>query len=433
MVKFKRLALRKGAASVDDALLSPTFASPRPATAVLICSGIVALLLILSPVSLSPRSAHFRVYEGTNNETAAALVAPAPGAGFFGAASPPPRPPPSPPPLPLAPTWEDFGDPFWPGYRNQPPPDAWTARLEPPPASAVGASGRTPVAYILTINASTYRYRYTAVRAAAAGMRPVPHFGSWPRSDNIRPPGMQKLCATRFAHKTSWWRFVEDPDAGEQDWAFFFEDDVNLRLRGPAAHLAWRRAVAHPDVVARGIVYLGYCAASAAPNTTESVLVAADEATPFGPFPEDVRMNMACGSCQHAYGLRKDFARKFWSMGFLNIPQGDDACNTTHAEARGAGYRAHDVYRGPEVVNADTSAIYVCLNQLNGFPSVGFNLRSPQNQDQVGLYYQDRWSFASTLDANNYGVGSSLSGLKAEPSLDDARRRLQQGGGVQPN
>lgn len=187
-------------------------------------------------------------------------------------------------------------------------------------------------------------------------------------------------------------------------------------------------------MAARGVVYLGYCAASAAPNTTESVLVAAGEATPFGPFPEDVRMNMACGSCQHAYGLRKDFARKFWGMGFLNIPHGDDACNTTHAEARGAGYRAHDVYRGPEVVNADTSAIYVCLKQLNGFPSVGFNLRSPQNQDQVGLYYQDRWSFASTLDAGNYGVGSSTSALKAEPSLEDARRRLKElGKGVQTN
>ena len=295
----------------------------------------------------------------------------------------------------------------------------------------MGLLGPTPHAYILTVNTSSFRYRYTAVRAAASGMRPLPHLGSWPRSDTIRSLGMRKLCATRFAHKTAWRRFVEDPGAGEADWAFFFEDDVNLRLPGPLVHLAWRRAAAHPEVAARGLMYLGYCGASAAPNSTEAVLIAAGEAVPGGGAPalEEVRMNMACGSCQHAYGLRKDFARAFWGMGALNLPHQDDACNTTHAEARGAGYRAwrEGGWRGGEVVNADTSAIYVCLRQLNGFPNVGLNLRSPQNQDQVGLFYQDRWKFASTLDAGNYGVGSSTASLKEEPTLEDARRRRLRG------
>ena len=366
--------------------------------------------------------------DGAPAAAARAVVPPQPLAP-----SPPPPPPPPPPRTYPPGTWEDFDDPLWPGWRNQAPPDAWTAALAPPSAESIGFTGRTPKAYILTVNTSSYRYRYTAVRAAASGMLPVPHIGSWPPSDTVRPLGMRKLCGTRFAHKTSWMRFVEDAGAGEQDWAFFFEDDVNIAppLRGPTVHHLWRTALAHPDVAARGIVYLGYCAATRVPGTNASVLVGAEEPLPAlggAALGVDVLMDLACGSCQHAYGLRKDFARRFWAMGELNIPHQDDACNTTHAEARGRGYRAwadpaQQGWRGGDVVNADTSAIYVCMKQLGGFPSVAFNIPSPQNVMQVGPFFQDRHSFASTLDASNYGVGTSETHLKSSPTLEDARRQ----------
>ena len=377
--------------------------------------------------------------------SAPALLAPAPLAALQPPLpplpQPQPQPPPAPPPASASPaavsyppgTWEDFEDPAWPGWRHQPPPDPWTSALVPPAAASIGLSGRTPKAYILTVNTSSYRYRYTAVRAAASGMQPVPHLGTWPASDTVRSLGMRKLCGTRFAHKTSWARFVEDAEAGEEDWAFFFEDDVNIAppLRGPTVHHLWRTAAAHPDVAARGIMYLGYCAATRVAGTQESVLVRAAEplaALGGASLGVDVLMDMSCGSCQHAYGLRKDFARRFWAMGELNLPHQDDACNTSHAEARGRGYRAWNragEWRGGEVVNADTSAIYVCQNQLQGFPSVAFNIPSPQNIAQVGPFFQDRHAFASTLDASNYGVGTSEQGLKVSPTLEDARRRLQ--------
>ena len=97
---------------------------------------------------------------------------------------------------------------------------------------------------------------------------------------------------------------------------------------------------------------------------------------------------------------------------------------TTRPRARAAGYRAWNTgpWSGGEVVNADTSAIYVCMNQLKGFPSVAFNIVSPQHAMQVGPFFQDRHSFASTLDASNYGVGTSQEHLKESPTLEDARR-----------
>ena len=427
-VSFRKTPRKAAATTGSSKPNSFTPSASLRAAAAIVGAVITILVLLFSLATLQPHIAPLSEVAAapaagigqTASAVASSVAPPQPPMQSAPAPAAPPAAQASSPPPPSQGPWEDFDDPLWPGYRNQPPPDPWTASLEPPTAASVGETGRTPLAYILTVNTTSVRYRYTAVRAAAAGMRPVPHFGTWPSSDTSRPLGMRKLCATRFAHKTSWRRFVEDPGTGEQDWAFFFEDDVNLRLRGPAAHLAWRRAIAHPDVAARGIVYLGYCGAIQAPNTTEGVLVAEGEATPFGPFPAEVRMNMACGSCQHAYGLRKDFARVFWDMGFLNIPSGDDACNTTHAEARGVGYRVHGEVRGADVVNADTSVIYVCMNQLNGIPNVAFNLKSPQHADHVGLYFQDRGSFSSLLDAGNYGTHSSEGGLKAEPTIEDA-------------
>lgn len=319
-------------------------------------------------------------------------------------------------------SYGSFDDPCFYGASRQPPPDSYTRSLYPVPnAASIGLSGRTPTAYILTINTSMHRYRYTAVRAAASGMRPVPHFGTWPRTDTIRNNDWRKLCATRFAHKTAWQRHAEDDTAKEEDWAFFFEDDVNIAppMRGPSVHLLWRRAAEHPDVLKRGVMYLGYCAATDVAGSSRSTLIRADEPIAGGPpLGIDVDMTMACGSCQHAYGLTKAFARRFWDLTLEVIPHGDDACNATHAAERGASPAGG-------VVNADTSVIYTCMDsgRLNGIPNVGLNIVSPQNQHQVGPFFQDRSKFASSLDASNYGGASSTAGLKDEPTIEDARRR----------
>jgi hypothetical protein len=430
---------------------SPTPAPPPPSRGcgplaiffALLCVGAVAWVFSADSADLREAAAHLhahlrkRTIFSSDSTVAASTIVfsnDVDDANADATEPPPPQPSPSaaPSPLPacdmtapIAPnSYGSFDDPCFFGASRQPPPDAFTRSLYPvPDAASVGMSGRTPTAYILTVNTTMHRYRYTAVRAAASGMQPVPHFGTWPRTDTIRNNDWRKLCATRFAHKTAWQRHAQDPAAGEDDWAFFFEDDVNIvqPLRGPSVHLLWRRAAEHAEVRKRGIMYLGYCAATDVEGSVRATLIRADEPIAGGaPLGINVDMTIACGSCQHAYGLTKAFARRFWDLGLEVVPHGDDSCNATYAAERGASPAGG-------VVNADTSVIYTCLDRarLNGIPNVGVNLVSPQNQHQVGPFFQDRSKFASSLDASNYGGASSTVGLKDEPTIEDARRRLR--------
>jgi hypothetical protein len=309
------------------------------------------------------------------------------------------------------------GNECWPGASFQPPLDAFTRGLYPVPggeAVGEGAGARRARAYIITVNTSALRYRYTAVRAAASGMSPVPHFGSWPRSDAVRNPGWAALCAVRFAHKTALTRLIDDADAAEDDWAFVFEDDVDFvpPVTGAVVHAAWRRAVRDPDVARRGLLYLGYCAPTEIAGAPLRVVAHAGEAIGGAPpLPAPLELAFACGSCQHAYGVRKDFARRYWELLLAVSPAHDDGCNASHAAARGA-----DPHATP--VNADTSVIYACMSPLiNGTAYLGRGFG--QQGGHVGLFHQDRSHFGSILD----GGRSSSHGLKTAPTIADARRR----------
>jgi hypothetical protein len=241
-------------------------------------------------------------------------------------------------------------------WAAQAAPDLWTANV---PVSAPPPGGSPTRAFIITSDTRSLRYRYSAVRVAAAGLTPTPHIGRWP-ADPLRPGGLHAFCANKHAHRNAWARFSEDSNAALDDWAFFFEDDIAFtgNVAPSAVHIAWRAAIAGPDAAAHGVIWLGLCGQPARDLTSLTLLAPGVGAT------------TACGPCLHAYGLRKDVAATFWAdMEKEWLGQGWD-CNTTAAILAGAG-------PGPHLqVNADAVVLEMCRATPHGWTLVGANLQS---------------------------------------------------------
>ena len=108
-----------------------------------------------------------------------------------------------------------------------------------------------------------------------------------------------------------------------------------------------------------------------------------------------------CGACMHAYGLRKDVARHLARRMQQLTPEEDDACDMYRALRRGIDPRA----RIP-LIYQDTALLEVCRTDWLGEPVLGVNLVSPDDGSHVGVFYQDRRSFSSTLADGNYGTKS---------------------------
>lgn len=356
--------------------------------------------------------------------TATPVAAPSPAAA---AAAAVPAAPPDPAPVVVreadAPWSGRTGvpDTAWPA---QPATDAWTAtvarRVASPFAVGLPPTARRAKAYILTVSTASWRYRYTALRAAAAGMTPVAHIGRWPAGDTLRSVDQQKACATKYAHRHAWARHAADPAADDADWAFFFEDDVAVTppLRGADVHVAWRRVIASPEARLRGFVSLGLCGQfgnfSAAALTR--VVTAGERLGARATATASVDVAMTCGVCMHAYGVRRDVARSLWAHLDADSPHQGWDCNATEAALGGAGPGPH------AVVNADSALMSVCTTTLRSAPLVGANLASPLVEDHKGVFFQDRSSFASVLAGNNYGqaVRPDVDAADAERAAADA-------------
>jgi len=297
-------------------------------------------------------------------------------------------------------------------WKVQQPTDAWTLALSVSRPLDIGlqADLYVPKAYILTSDVLTRRYRYTAVRAAASGMQPVPHIGRWAYGiDKVHSLEVQKFCANKYGHKHMWDRFAADESASEDSWAFFFEDDVAISppFNGAHVHRSWRASVETPEAQKHGVIELGMCGQFGEFTDSQTAnwkLLLIGGA--FGDVPP-VHQHNSCGSCLHVLGLRKDRARHFFDdIVKANVNFTHDCDITSKIQA---GLRAD---MPVPLINSDSGKMLLCL-KLGGWPLVGVNASSEETpRDHKGLFYQDRMSFSSSLDASNYG-GRIRSGVLA--------------------
>jgi hypothetical protein len=294
------------------------------------------------------------------------------------------------------------GGPLREGWLQQPPQDTWTMALTPAPPNGPAQPRGAPAAYILTSSTNSRRYRFSAVRAAAAGMRPIAHLVTWLANDeHSTPPEKKASCAIKFGHANMWARFVADPAARNDDWAFFFEDEIAFTppLTGASVQRAWRASVDSPAAREWGIIELGLCAQpprpaapSLPPRSTWDLLVAESDTAPA------IFQHRTCSACLHALGLRKDIARDF----LKRISYG----NATHAlaDCSLATRIAAGLDAAPGITSLDTVKLSYCLSNLPGWPLIVTNRTAPDSpRNHHGVFFQDRTSFSSLLAIDDYG------------------------------
>lgn len=288
-----------------------------------------------------------------------------------------------------------------PGWQVQPAVDLWTASLKvTTPAHIPGLAGchRIPKAYILTGDTSSQRYRYTAVRAAAAGMQPVPHLLRWPQDDSMYTPQLKRLCQNKLGHFAMWDRHVLDADAGDDDWAFFFEDDIAVMpsLTSDDVQRAWQASIKTPMANERGIIELGMCGQGHLSSSEGwEFLVNGNSSR--------IYQHLSCGSCLTALGMQKKVAGAIF--GWLSTANSNLTldCNASARVELGIPPEAM-----LDHVYLDSEKMWLCIrghsNATPGWPLLGSNLSNPEiPKDHHGLYYQDRLSFSSSIDSSNYG------------------------------
>ncbi|KAG0563995.1 hypothetical protein KC19_8G074400 [Ceratodon purpureus] len=165
-----------------------------------------------------------------------------------------------------------------------------------------------------------------------------------------------KVWSNQMAFVNAMEEFVREANtATPKRWRFFFEDDValnpNITSEQAKVLLAKGLEVADED----GFVYLGLCG----PHCEESRLL-----------DEHVEAARCYGACAHAFGLQANAAAKFLQ----------------HLENT---KKEREIYMDQRLLNYGKKVKRVWV--------LGTNLQSPSDHAHVGLLYQDRIRFPTTI------------------------------------
>jgi len=155
-------------------------------------------------------------------------------------------------------------------------------------------------------------------------------------------PHPNKMVSNRLTHMELFRKISVDKT---EPWGYIFENDIQI------LNESFR---VNPDIIAfesrhKEFMFLGMC-------MSKDVL-------PYSEF--------YCGNCAHAYALTPEGARNL-----LNFSLNQDSSRDLHPQ--------------------DTITYAWCLKE-KGFPVVGMEYRSPQNEGHFGLFYQDRHHFPSRI------------------------------------
>lgn len=177
----------------------------------------------------------------------------------------------------------------------------------------------------------------------------------------------RKLASNLITFVTLWsYEIQKDSTAGELDWSFIFEDDVDFidpsNFSLPNYISALQELMYNPEIqLKHGLFYMGICGPIFENNSQPLI-------TPF--TNNSLLSYKGCGNCAHAMGLTKRRAKNFWTdiSLYCPIPNG-----------------ATDIYINRYCSKNDNYYIF------------GSNIEWPPNIQHYGIAFQDRDRFRSRV------------------------------------
>lgn len=177
-------------------------------------------------------------------------------------------------------------------YASQPPTDSSTTSSSPNPNYEWKG-------YVISMDEE--RYNHTAALLRSVGIQPI-HVQPVPLNSAILQLEFQLIApqwpgfpigalSNKYTHRLAQQKIACDPDLGDNDFSFVFEDDIALHRMIQPQNVAGVLRSAAQAAQSGGVMYLGMCGADC--SHVNDVTVA------------NVPASRCCGRCLHAYGVVK--------------------------------------------------------------------------------------------------------------------------------